>query len=155
MDRDRPHFYCLNEDGSVAPLSFEEYFDAASKRSEKQRRIGLTNVGFIVVSTVFLTIDHAWEGPPILFETMLFPRWSSVHAGDWMWRYETIEEARAGHDRACLHAFINWKAQLSGLYHFARYVLTGKLRCNCERGYYCPEKTQHCELCEAEMPREN
>ncbi len=37
------------------------------------RRVGETIVEGVRVSTVFLGLDHGWgEGPPILFETMIF-----------------------------------------------------------------------------------
>lgn len=50
------------------------------------------------VSTVFLGIDHNFssDGPPLLFETMIFDDYDS---GD-MWRYSTWEEAEAGHKSA-------------------------------------------------------
>ena len=48
------------------------------------------------VSTVFLGLDHAFgDGPPLLFETMVF------HDGDGREqdRYSTWDEAMAGHQR--------------------------------------------------------
>lgn len=51
----------------------------------------------IHVSTVFLGIDHNWGGGnPILFETMIF---GGEH-NEYQERYETWEEAEAGHQRA-------------------------------------------------------
>jgi len=47
------------------------------------------------VSTVFLGLDHQFgDGPPLLFETLIF---GGDRDGD-MWRYSTWEEAEAGHD---------------------------------------------------------
>jgi hypothetical protein len=49
------------------------------------------------VSTVFLGIDHNfwdWDGPPLLFETMVFINGS----GDEMERYSTWDEALRGHE---------------------------------------------------------
>ena len=40
----------------------------------KHRRIRRTEVGEVVISTVFLGIDHALSGPPELFETMAFDK---------------------------------------------------------------------------------
>lgn len=50
------------------------------------------------VSTIWLGLDHnAGEGPPLIFETMVFP--SEKNPRDLnMQRYATIEEARAGHE---------------------------------------------------------
>ena len=47
------------------------------------------------VSTVFLGLDHNYmpDGPPLLFETMVFPEC------DFCERYSTWEQAVAGHDQ--------------------------------------------------------
>lgn len=48
------------------------------------------------VSTVFLGLDHQWgDGPPLLFETMVFPE--DDFAEEDMDRYSTWEEAVEGH----------------------------------------------------------
>jgi hypothetical protein len=50
-------------------------------------------LGGCLVSTVFLGIDHQFgNGPPLLFETMLFNP-----DGDELVRYSTWEQAEAGH----------------------------------------------------------
>jgi hypothetical protein len=58
-------------------------------------------IGGCMISTVWLGINHNWgDGPPLIFETMVFPLKDS---GKWnleplyMDRYATEEEARAGH----------------------------------------------------------
>jgi len=49
----------------------------------------------IRVSTVFLGVDYQFgNGPPLLFETMVF---GGEHNED-QWRYSTWDEAVAGHD---------------------------------------------------------
>lgn len=50
------------------------------------------------ISTVFLGVDHNFgsEGPPVLFETMIF---GGKLAGE-QWRYGTWEEAEKGHAHA-------------------------------------------------------
>lgn len=51
----------------------------------------------IRVSTVFLGLNHQWgDGPPLLFETMIF---GGEHDED-QWRYSTWDEAVAGHTAA-------------------------------------------------------
>jgi hypothetical protein len=58
------------------------------------RVVSKTTVGGQEVSTVFLGLDHQWGiGPPLLFETMVFPE------GDRCERYPTWDNAVAGHDR--------------------------------------------------------
>lgn len=69
------------------------------------RRVDFTDLGYCTVSTVFLGVDHNHfgEGPPILFETMVFgpPEGSSTtFPEEWdgrMNRYATWDEAAAGH----------------------------------------------------------
>ena len=54
------------------------------------------------VSTVFLGLDHQhFDGPPLLFETMVFV---GEH-GDEMERYSTWDEAVAGHDAMVAKVF--------------------------------------------------
>lgn len=48
------------------------------------------------VSTVWLGLDHQFgDGPPLIFETMVFPAESSMDLD--CERYSTEEEAKAGH----------------------------------------------------------
>lgn len=56
-------------------------------------------MGVSVVSTVFLGCDHNWsgEGPPVLFETMVF----GGPLDEEQVRYCTLAEARAGHSLLC------------------------------------------------------
>lgn len=62
------------------------------------RRVAETFIGEARVSTVFLGLDHSFGfGPSLWFETMIFgPGYDNP-----MWRYETLDEARRGHDRVC------------------------------------------------------
>jgi hypothetical protein len=48
----------------------------------------------IWVSTVWLGLNHAWRGRPLVFETMVF----GVEDNECV-RYSTIEEARVGHEK--------------------------------------------------------
>jgi len=73
-------------------LKWAKWFQDA-ERSVKRTTIS----DDVLVSTVFLGIDHQFEdGPPLLFETMIF---GGDRDGD-MWRYATWDEAEAGHDEA-------------------------------------------------------
>lgn len=62
------------------------------------RRVAFDHVGDgLTVSTVFLGLDHNWgEGPPQLFETMIF---GGPH-DEYQERYSTWDEAVHGHARA-------------------------------------------------------
>lgn len=58
------------------------------------RVVGTTIVGGVLVSTVFLGIDYRFDdGPPLLFETIVFDGEHDMA----MERYSTWEEAEAGH----------------------------------------------------------
>lgn len=49
------------------------------------------------ISTVWLCFDHQYaEGPPLIFETMVFPN-KDVYGELDMDRYSTEEEAKTGH----------------------------------------------------------
>lgn len=67
------------------------------------RHVKLTEQGDVMISTVFLGLDYSFsdEGPPVLFETMVF---EGEHGGD-MERYCTWEEAEAGHARFVAEVF--------------------------------------------------
>jgi hypothetical protein len=56
----------------------------------------------IHISTVFLGLDHNWssEGPPLLFETMIFETGNACGLDERQWRYSTWDESEAGHVKA-------------------------------------------------------
>jgi len=61
------------------------------------RRVARDVVGGVLVSTVFLGMDHGWgEGPPILFETMAFEDEDTAREIE-TFRYSTWDEAEKGH----------------------------------------------------------
>lgn len=62
--------------------------------SRDARRVGADTIGDVRVSTVFLGLDHSFgDGPPLLYETMIF---GGEH-DQWQERYSTRDEALAGH----------------------------------------------------------
>ncbi len=62
-------------------------------------RVAKTVVGGVEVSTVWLGLDHnrGNDGPPIIFETMLFGYPSADPDDHPMRRYSTEEDAMRGH----------------------------------------------------------
>ena len=58
-----------------------------------KRRVAHDQVSDVEVSTVFLVLDQAWDGKPMLFETMLFGGVSNRAR----WQYSTWDEAASGH----------------------------------------------------------
>ena len=73
------------------------------------RIVAKTKKNDIVVSTVFLGIDHQYNnGPPILFETLIF----GGEYNEDQWRYSTWEEAEQGHEIACQLCGISDKSSI-------------------------------------------
>lgn len=79
-----------------------------------KRRVARTEIAAgIYVSTVFLGLDHSFseEGPPILFETMVFNDYGDVDGPYMFGRYATWDEAEKGHEKAveALQALLDGK----------------------------------------------
>jgi hypothetical protein len=85
----------MEPDGSTRPV--RDLAEWGDRLATLASQIGDDTIGATRVSTVFLGIDHAWDGgPPILFETMIF---GGSH-DEYQVRYRTHAEAVAGHARA-------------------------------------------------------
>ena len=87
-------------------MKWAQWFEGADKR-----RVAKTQTLFGWVSTVFLGIDHSFlkDGPPILFETMIF----RGPLDQEMDRYSTYEEAVQGHNRM---VWLAWRSPLVWLW---------------------------------------
>lgn len=95
FERGRPLAYRLNKDGSVSPCSVEEWAqDFEAERGGK--RIRLDDVGRVRVSTIFFGVDTAVDGPPLVFETMIF---GGAH-DRWTTKTSTQAEAEQAHATA-------------------------------------------------------
>jgi len=71
---------------------------SAIEAFEGNRRVALTEIGSVRVSTVFLGLNHAWDdGPPLLFETVVF----GGPLSDEQDQCSTYDEAEAMHERMC------------------------------------------------------
>lgn len=71
---------------------------SAAEAFNCNRRIALTEIESVQISTVFLGLNHAWDdGPPMLFETMVFGGPLSEEQD----RCSTYDEAEAMHERMC------------------------------------------------------
>jgi len=79
------------------------------------RTVAKTEIGGVLISTVFLGLDHNWlGGPPLLFETMVF----GGKLDQEQERYSTWDEAEEGHKQmiervereglAILAKIVNW-----------------------------------------------
>lgn len=106
-------FYVLDEAGNPQPE-----LDAATwarRLTQTNRTVAKSAYGNIVVSTVFLGINHDFsnEGPPLLYETMVF---GGALDGTCR-RYATRAEAEAGH--AALLADVESRCPLCGEVSYA------------------------------------
>lgn len=76
-----------------------KWFETADR---KVACTGPTGPDSLYVSTVFLSHDHSYgDGPPLLFETMVFRDGD----GDECERCSTWDEAEAQHERMCAIVF--------------------------------------------------
>lgn len=81
----------------VVPVEDVLEWGAWFENSHERRRVAEDFVGSVRVSTVFIGLDHQWgDGPPLLFETMVF----GGRLDDFTDRYSTWDEAEAGHRAA-------------------------------------------------------
>ena len=106
----RPRYYVLIGQTPVPEgdaLKWAAWFETADRIVKQE------HVGVYFVSTVFLGVDHNWfEGPALLFETMVFADGDShgLHCercAIWM-------EAEAQHERIaaeCRRRLVEWKSR--------------------------------------------
>ena len=89
--RDQPRYYARNG----APLTLRGWI--AARETDRRVARDILPDGK-VVSTVWLGLDHRFseDGPPLIFETMVFPSETDFLDMDCE-RYSTEAEARAGH----------------------------------------------------------
>jgi len=85
--------YIMNDDGSLREVY--SLFEWAHWFETAKRHIGDTKIGGVRISTVFLGIDHGFDSPPQLFETMVF----GGPLDQEQVRYATFDEAREGHTK--------------------------------------------------------
>lgn len=88
--------YILDADGKTPiPCDLATWARSLESRSRSLKRE--TVVEGVEVSTVFLGLDHSFgQGPPLLWETMIF---GGPH-NQYQDRYSTYDEAMAGHEKA-------------------------------------------------------
>jgi len=87
----RTQHYAKLDNKKVVPVSFEEWVIVSRPSQVVQQ----TRIGDILVSTIFLGINHGWY-EDLWFETMIF----GGHHDEYQERYSTWEEAEAGHEKA-------------------------------------------------------
>lgn len=91
----RPMHYTMDAEGKVVPCEFMEWMIMFN---QDERIIAKDTLGSCSISTVFLGLDHAFEGPPLIFETMIFG-WRN---DEYQTRCSTKEQALEQHQDAIL-----------------------------------------------------
>ena len=87
------NFYTMNESGEVRAASVDAW-DVWYQTAD--RHVDNDSIGNVHVSTAFLGVDHSFgNGPPLLFETMIFGGVYDRHQK----LYSTKAEALEGHAR--------------------------------------------------------
>jgi hypothetical protein len=80
------------------PKQIEDILEWARQFETSNRIVEQTQIGDVLISTVFRGIDHSFGGgEPLLFETMIF---GGAEDG-YQERYSTWDEAVKGHKFAC------------------------------------------------------
>ena len=99
-------FYALS---GTEVMTFDDIKAYSAWKAERADPFGdvvkQETIGNVWVSTVLLMIDHQYcDGPPLIFETMVFDA-ESHEPLDTMARYATYDEALAGHEEIanCMH----------------------------------------------------
>jgi hypothetical protein len=86
------HWYILKDREPVAVESLEQW--ARWRAAEIDNHVADDTFGEVRVSTIFLGLDHSFgDGPPLLFETMIF---GGKHDQE-QWRCSTWDEAQKQH----------------------------------------------------------
>ena len=94
MSAERPMYWRELPSGAAVPGDRDDFVRAIE---HADRTVARDQIGEVLVSTVFLALDHQYgNGPPLLYETMVFVDGES---GEWQWRYHTRESAEIGHRR--------------------------------------------------------
>lgn len=90
--------YILDDGGN--PVEEPDLHKWGKWMQDNLRRVAFDDLpGGKVISTVFLGLDHQFgEGPPMLFETMVFAG-ADNYVDEHYERYSTKDEALAGHAR--------------------------------------------------------
>lgn len=79
--------------------------------NDSNRIIQHHHFGEILVSTIFLGLDHNYfGGPPLLFETMIFPNEEFKYYQE---RYSTWDESMQGHLKAVKYVVPIWRRKMN------------------------------------------
>lgn len=84
--------YKLDAQNRAVPV--EDLLEWGKWFEENDRVVAQDYAGVFKISTVFLGLDHGWDGPPVLWETMIF---NDPIEREHQQRYTSWEDAVDGH----------------------------------------------------------
>lgn len=108
-------FYKLDAAREIVQCSGIDEWAEWTSQNREAHVVDQTNVGMYFVSTIFLGIDLRFfdDGPPILFETIIFSESSEREAGLGeiviQRRYCTWDQAERGHKVALRYSRLLWR----------------------------------------------
>lgn len=89
-------WYKLDENKKAVETSRYEANEILKKGEQVIKK---TKCGPYLISTIFLVIDHGFDGVPIHFETIIFCDDQDDPLANFQERYKTYEEAILGHEK--------------------------------------------------------
>jgi hypothetical protein len=92
----RTHLYTSDAAGKPVPEPDDRAWSLWFEKNTSARVVAKTDVAGVVVSTVFLGLDHSFRasGRPVLWETMIF---GGEHDQS-QWRYDSADAAKRHHE---------------------------------------------------------
>jgi hypothetical protein len=96
----RPFRYVLDDEKRPVACNDLQRWGEMMEDMSKRRVAGTEVTDEVRVSTVFLGLDHRFmgDGPPLLFETMIFGGPEPIDQATW--RYASWDDAQTGHAAA-------------------------------------------------------
>ncbi len=94
--------YKLDENKNAIPCSTEEWGEQIQYMKENHtKHVADENIDGKRISTIWMGLDHQWHdnGPPLLYETMVFDEADKGY-DIYCTRYSTWQEAEEGHKKA-------------------------------------------------------
>ena len=91
-------YYILDDDKNVIPASLMEWA-SFFENTDDERIVKRTEINGFRVSTVFLGLDHGFNGLLDIFETMVFKGKDFANV-EYCERHSTWKAAEKGHERA-------------------------------------------------------
>jgi hypothetical protein len=90
-------FYILDDNGEPVPCADTLTWGMWRRQNPDKWKIARDEINSVIVSTVFLCMNHSYgDGPPVLWETMIF---GGARDG-YQDRYTSRADAVAGHAKA-------------------------------------------------------